>query len=103
MKFHAQTVQENKASSWFCTVFSCHQFYAWVCSHVLEFDISYPDQGDQIGRIFAYWAIVYFEQFIKLHRRSPDIWTAYFHEKSYVLILPKKWVGLHFQRLIWSP
>jgi hypothetical protein len=20
-----------------------------------------------------------------------------------VLILPKKWVGLHFQRLIWSP
>jgi hypothetical protein len=22
-----------------------------------------PHQGDQIGRIFAYWAIVYFEQF----------------------------------------
>jgi hypothetical protein len=26
------------------------------------FAVSVPEQGDQIGRIFAYWAIVFFEQ-----------------------------------------
>jgi hypothetical protein len=30
-----------------------------------------PLQGDQIGRIYAYWAIVYFGQFLFENRRSP--------------------------------
>jgi hypothetical protein len=29
-------------------------------------------QGDQIGRIFAYWSIVYFGQFFEDYRNSPN-------------------------------
>jgi hypothetical protein len=32
-------------------------------------------QGDEIGRIFAYWAIVYFDQFFENFKSSPNFWA----------------------------
>jgi hypothetical protein len=40
-------------------------------------------QGGQIGRIIAYWVIVYFGQFFENYRTSPKIWATFFHGKSY--------------------
>jgi hypothetical protein len=51
------------------------------------------DQGDQIGRIFAYWTIVFFDQFIENYTSSANSWAAFFHSTSYVLILSKNWLG----------
>jgi hypothetical protein len=41
-------------------------------------------QGDQIGQICAYWAIVYFEQFFDTCKRGPhfgllfnSVWSVY--------------------------
>jgi hypothetical protein len=48
-----------------------------------------PFQGDQIGRIFAYWAIVYFGKFDEIYRNSPNFWANFFHDTSYVLNLTK--------------
>jgi hypothetical protein len=39
-------------------------------------------QGGQIRRIFAYWAIVYFERFIKNSRSSSKFWTTFFNGKN---------------------
>jgi hypothetical protein len=52
-------------------------------------------QGDQIGRIFAYWAIVYFGQFFENKRTIPPLPKDNFFPlgKSYVLILPKNEFG----------
>jgi hypothetical protein len=44
------------------------------------------EQGDQIGRIFALWAIVFFGQFFENFISSPNFWVTVFHGKSYVLI-----------------
>jgi hypothetical protein len=45
-------------------------------------------QGDQIGRIFAFWAIVYFDSFLKIF--SKQKWFAIFmHSKMYALVLAK--------------
>jgi hypothetical protein len=35
-------------------------------------------QGDQIGRIFAYWAIVHLCQFYDNNRISQNFWTTFF-------------------------
>jgi hypothetical protein len=50
-------------------------------------------QGDQIGRIFAYWAIVYFGQFSENYRSSPQLRGYFFHDQCYALILTKKILG----------
>jgi hypothetical protein len=43
----------------FCT--KTRQFFANSLSeNIFNIITSVPDQGDQIGRIFAHWAIVYF-------------------------------------------
>jgi hypothetical protein len=55
-------------------------------------------QGDQIGRIFAYWAIVFFGQFFENYRRGTNSWATFFHGKSNALILTKIELGLHFGR-----
>jgi hypothetical protein len=64
-------------------------------------------QGDQIGRIFAYWSIVFVEQCYEKFSSSPDFWATFFQGKSYVLILAKKGLGFvlgdFFHKLIWSP
>jgi hypothetical protein len=50
------------------------------------------EQGDQIGRIFAQWAIVYFWQFINITEvGSPKEWPIFSIE--YALILTKHWLG----------
>jgi hypothetical protein len=46
-------------------------------------------QGDQIGRIFADLAIVFFGQLIENYRRSAISWATFFHSTSYELILQK--------------
>jgi hypothetical protein len=50
---------------------------------------------------------LFWGQFFENFRRSPTFWSANFHGKKYVLLLTKKWVGLHFgqcfHKLIWSP
>jgi hypothetical protein len=70
----------------------------------------YPNQGDQIGRIFAQWVIVFFGQFYKNYRSSPKfhigrLFFTYTY-RYYVVILTKKMVWQHFGRffykLLWS-
>jgi hypothetical protein len=65
-------------------------------------------QGDQIGRIFASWAIVCFGQFFENYKNSPNLGATSPHGKSPILILTKYiWAGLNFgqffHKLIWSP
>jgi hypothetical protein len=38
----------------------------------------YLNQGDQIGRIFAFWVIVYFEQFFENYKNNPNFCAAFF-------------------------
>jgi hypothetical protein len=55
-------------------------------------------QGDQIGRIFAHWVIVYLRQFfLENNRSSPHFGATFFHGEVSNLIL-KEWVGLYFGR-----
>jgi hypothetical protein len=42
------------------------------------------NQGDQIGRIFADWAAVYFGQFIENFKSYPNYWASIFHDTRYV-------------------
>jgi hypothetical protein len=57
-------------------------------------------QGDQIGRIFAHWAILYSGQF-PVNESSPGCLKIDANEFA------QKWIGLHFGRFfhnrIWSP
>jgi hypothetical protein len=51
-------------------------------------------QGDQIGRIFAYWVIVYVGQFYaKISQYVVKILENFFHGKSNLLILAKSALG----------
>jgi hypothetical protein len=65
------------------------------------------EQGDQIGRIFVYWVIVYFGQFVENYRSSPNIWTTFIHGKSCAIISTKLgWAtfwATFSQKFIWSP
>jgi hypothetical protein len=45
------------------------------------------NQGDQIGRIFAQCAIVYFGHFFQNDRSSPKCWATLFFSTDYVSIL----------------
>jgi hypothetical protein len=57
------------------------------------------EQGDQIGRIFTYWSVVFFRQFIENYRSNSNSKAAFFLNTSCVLIFYKKWVWLRFGRL----
>jgi hypothetical protein len=46
-------------------------------------------QGDQIGRIFTQWAIVYFGQWFENYRSSPNFLATFSRSTSYVLIFAK--------------
>jgi hypothetical protein len=35
------------------------------------------NQGDQIGRIFAQWANVYFGQYFEKHKSDPNFWATF--------------------------
>jgi hypothetical protein len=43
-------------------------------------------QSDQIGRIFAFWVIVYFRRFFKL-QISRNFWVTFFNSKNYAITL----------------
>jgi hypothetical protein len=58
------------------------------------------EQGDQIGRIFAQWTIVYFGQFFDNYKSGQHFYASFFLSIDYVLILTKKRVGLHFARFL---
>jgi hypothetical protein len=57
-------------------------------------------QGDHIGRIFAYWAIVYFGQFVVNYKSRRNFVAAFYHRKSYLKSVTKKRFGLHFGRVL---
>jgi hypothetical protein len=65
------------------------------------------DQGDQIGRIFSYWMIIFFVRFLKISEVAQIYGTTFSQSIRSLFILTKKWIGLHFGRLfhklIWSP
>jgi hypothetical protein len=49
-------------------------------------------QGDQIGRIFAHWAIVFFKQFLKMIEVAQNF-GLHFHIKGFTSILIKSGLG----------
>jgi hypothetical protein len=51
--------------------------HAWVVrsNHALAY--IGRRQGDQIGRIFAQWVIVYFGQFLENYRSSPNFGVTF--------------------------
>jgi hypothetical protein len=69
--------------------------------------VSSLSQGDQIGRIFANWSIVFFGQIFKITEEAKISDLLISSVKSYLLSLTKKWIrqnfGQYFQKLIWSP
>jgi hypothetical protein len=58
--------------------FSRDQCYASSVSAVNE------RQGDQIGRILAYWAIVFFGLFFENYKRSPNVSATFIYCERYV-------------------
>jgi hypothetical protein len=50
-------------------------------------------QGDQIGLIFAQWAIVYFRQFWENYINYPHFWYNFFLSICRKLILAEKGLG----------
>jgi hypothetical protein len=50
-------------------------------------------QGDQIGRIFAYWVIVYFGNFSENDLSSSIFGVTFFQRKGRVLTLTKRGWG----------
>jgi hypothetical protein len=69
--------------------------------------ISFVDwnQGDQIGRIFSYWTIVYFGQSFLNYKSAQHFKILLFIRKSNVLVLTNTGpqFGRLFRKLIWSP
>jgi hypothetical protein len=63
-------------------------------------------QGDQIGRIFAYWAVVSLRQFYENYRGGANFLGNFSHGTSYVLTLAKYGLGCilgdFFHKHIWS-
>jgi hypothetical protein len=45
---------------------------------------------------FAHWAIIFFGPFFESCRRSPNVWSAFFHGKKLCFKFDKKWFGLRF-------
>jgi hypothetical protein len=49
-----------------------------------------------IGRIFAFWATIFFGQSFENSRRSPNFWATFFPRKKLSSKSGKKRIGLHF-------
>jgi hypothetical protein len=65
--------------------------YAWNYNFVNIY--VYKDQGDQIGRIFAYWALVYFGLFFENYISSTNSLATFSKCISYAFILTKSGLG----------
>jgi hypothetical protein len=50
-------------------------------------------QVDQIGRIFACWAIVYLGTFFENYKSSQKFWSSFISSKNNVISLTKSWLG----------
>jgi hypothetical protein len=53
----------------------------------------FTGQGDQIGPIFAYWAIAVFGQFLKITDVAQILGLIFSTKLTYVLILTKNGMG----------
>jgi hypothetical protein len=53
----------------------------------------WPDQGDQIGRIFVCWAIVYGGRHFKISTTIKNFWAVFITKSYVVLILTKNVLG----------
>jgi hypothetical protein len=51
-----------------------------ACGNGLCEEMDDQEQGDRIGRNFAYWAIVYFGHFFENYKSGPKFWATFFHE-----------------------
>jgi hypothetical protein len=63
-------------------------------------------QGNQIGQIFAQWAIVYYVQCFENYRSRPHFYSTFVISMDYALILTQNGLGYMlpiFSKLIWSP
>jgi hypothetical protein len=60
------------------------------------------DQGDKIGRIFAYWAFVFSGQFFLNFRISPNCLGIFLPRKIFCITFDKKGIGVHFWRFFTS-
>jgi hypothetical protein len=80
----------------------------WFGSFEVAHEVSIShNQGDQIGRIFAFGPFLrYFGQFFEKYRSGPNFRATFFPQKKIRINSDKKSVGLHFRRffrkLIWS-
>jgi hypothetical protein len=64
----------------------------------LTASISVESQGDQIGRILAFGAVVHFGQFfLKTIRLAKILGLLIMYGKNSALII-QNWIGLHFGR-----
>jgi hypothetical protein len=53
-------------------------------------------EGDQIGRIFYYWAIDHFGHFLKSFSAVNKLWVTFSKILKVYVAFDKIWVGLHF-------
>jgi hypothetical protein len=58
------------------------------------------NQGDQIGRISAQWAIAYFGSFYQKLQKNPKFWASF--SKYQCINVDKKCFGLHFGRVFFT-
>jgi hypothetical protein len=72
----------------FIHMYSCIYCARRLLNVQLLYRKGFPDQGDQMGRIFAFCAIVCFGQ---IFFESSPKFRRFFHCKSYVLILTENW------------
>jgi hypothetical protein len=68
----------------------------WPLCHDRERHIH--DQGDQIGRFFAYLAIVYNGQFCENYKSWPNFGATFFYCKSYALVVTKMGLAAFFSQ-----
>jgi hypothetical protein len=73
-----------------------------IQSRVIRADKNGCEQGDQIGRIFDCWLIVYFRQCLKTYRSSLIFGYLFPREKLCINYDPK-WVGLNLWGFIHKP
>jgi hypothetical protein len=57
-------------------------------------------QGDQVGRFFAYNVIIYFWQFVLTYRSGPNFCVTFCTVKVMLLILTKTGGGQHLRRFL---
>jgi hypothetical protein len=55
-----------------------------------------------IGRIFAYWEVIFDGQIFENDRSSSNFWGTFFHGNSCGLILAKNWLGKILDDFLWG-